>query len=462
MILAADARKAGRFINPDEGKIVRSFRSAKIDSREVKKGDLFFAVKGEHTDGHNYLADAFKRGAAAVVAESRWLKNNRSATKAGIILEVDDTVAALGEIARLHRIRHGNIPILLIGGANGKTTTKDLVSAVLSEKFRVLKTQGNLNNHLGLPMMLLNLNKRHQVCVLEAGCNHYGEVDYLCRVAMPDAGLVTNIGREHLEFFGDLHGVAKAEFELYDYLKKREKATCFLNLDDKFIRNYSKNLKHEFKFSYSYDFDADVKGRSEGYGKHFQPRIGISFGGRAYTAEVSTFGKHSLFNGLAAAAVGHFYGVSPQKIRRALKNFKQSSAKRMEVIRKNGLIIINDTYNSNPDSVRIGLETLMEYEGKGERHAVLGDMLELGRASKPEHEAVGRQAGKMNLKNLYLFGKESRATFSAAGRVPNNFYFDTKEDLAALLKKRLRKGDVVYVKGSRGMKMEDIVNLLTA
>lgn len=460
MISIDDVLSIGKANVQTSKRKIRGFKSAKIDSRAVKKGDLFFAIKGDNTDGHEFVKDAFLNGATAAVVSEKWLKRNSEPLKGQLLIGVKDTVIALGELAGIHR-RKFNIPVICIGGSNGKTTTKDLTAAVLSEKYNVLKTEGNLNNHLGLPMTLLNLKRNHEISVLEIGCNHFGEIEYLCKIADPDAGLVTNIGKEHLEFFKDLDGVAKAEFELYDYLKKKDGSIMFLNLDDKFINKYSKSISHEKRVSYSYGFDSNVKGRFRGYGKDFQPRIEIETGGRRYEAQVSTFGKHSIYNGLAAAAVGDFYGVGQGKIKKALKSFAPSSSKRMEVIRSNGIVIINDAYNSNPDSVKLGLETLMEAVTPGKKHAVLADMLELGKASRSEHSNIGKIAAKLGVDNIYTFGKESYSTFQSAAKIKNNFYFDDKEVLASVLMKRLKKGDIVYVKGSRGMKMEDIVNSLT-
>ncbi len=438
---------------------IRGFKSAKIDSRAVRKNDLFFAIKGDNTDGHNFLRDAFNNGAGAAVVEEKWLRKNPKGIPGKILVSVKDTVIALGELAKIHR-RRFDIPVICIGGANGKTTTKDLTSAILSEKYKVLKTEGNLNNHLGLPMTLLNLKKDHEICVLEVGCNHFGEIEYLCSIAEPDAGLVTNIGKEHLEFFKNLEGVARAEFELYEYLRKKHGAIMFFNLDDKFINKYSKSIPHEKRITYSYGFDSDVKGRFKGYEKNFQPRIEFESASGRFESRVSTFGKHSIYNGLAAAVVGHFYGVGAGKIKKALRMFTPSSSKRMEVAKLNGVLVINDSYNSNPDSVKLGLETLSEAEVKGNKHAVLGDMLELGKSSRTEHSDIGKFAAKLGIENLYTFGKESYSTFESAGKIRNNFYFDDKDDLGLFLKKRVKKGDIVYVKGSRGMKMEEIVNSL--
>lgn len=436
------------------------FRGVSIDSRNIKKDEIFFAIKGEATDGHKYLDEVFKKNVLLAVVNDEWYKKNKKKYNDKAFLAVKDTTLALGSFAKIHKSNF-NIPVLCIGGSNGKTTTKDLTAAVLSQKFNVLKTEGNFNNHIGLPLTLLRLNGSHNFCVLEVGCNHYNEISYLCTIAEPDFGMITNIGKEHLEFFKDLNGVAKAEFELFDYLKEKKEGIIFINYDDTFIKKYSKGIKHEKKFSYSYMYNTDVKGRSEGYNKNFEPEIEISCGEKRFKTNISTFGRHSVYNGIAAAAAGLYFKVSINNIKKALKNFKPSSSKRMEILKVNGVTIINDTYNSNPESVKMGIETMMEFRTKGNRYAVLADMLELGKASWKEHSEIGKFAAKSGLENLYTFGKESYNTFYNAKKVKNNFYFERKEDLTAMLKKNLKRDDVIYVKGSRGMKMEEVIKGIT-
>lgn len=432
---------------------------AGIDSRTIKKDEIFFAIKGDNTDGHLYLKDVFKKGVKIAVVNDNWYKRNKEGFQDKSLITVKDTTKALGEFARIHK-RNFNIPVLCIAGSNGKTTTKDLVAEVLSQKYRVLKTEGNFNNHIGLPLTLLRLEKKHQFCVLEAGCNHFGELRYLCETAEPDYGMVTNIGKEHLEFFKDLKGVAKAEFELFDYLIQKNGTKLFVNYDDKFIRNYSKKIINEKKFTYSYGFNTDVKGRFEGYNKNFEPEIKISAGKKDFEVTVATFGKHSVYNGLAAAGAGIYFNVSTGGIKRALKNFKPLSSKRMEIIKFKGMTIINDTYNSNPESVKMGLETLSEFRTEGNKYAVISDMLELGRSSIKEHSDAGRLAAKLKVKNLYTTGKESYNIFKNAEKINNNFYFKDKKDLISMLLRNLKKNDVIYVKGSRGMKMEEVVQAI--
>jgi UDP-N-acetylmuramoyl-tripeptide--D-alanyl-D-alanine ligase len=435
----------------------KKFPGVSIDSRNIKRDEIFFAIKGERTDGHNYLNDVFKRGAGVAVVNEDWYKKFGKNFHNRIFFVVKDTTLALGEFAKIYKSRF-NVPVLCIGGSNGKTTTKDLTAAVLSQKFNVLKTEGNFNNHIGLPLTLLRLNERHNFCVLEVGCNHFNEIKYLCGIAEPEAGLITNIGKEHLEFFKNLTGVAKAEFELFDYLNSKKPGVLLLNLDDSFIKNYSRRVTNEKKFTYSYKFNTDVKGRFKGYNKNFEPEIKIKSGKKEFEVSVSTFGKHSVYNGLAAVAAGLYFGVSPVKIKKALRNFRPVSAKRMEILKLNGMTIINDTYNSNPESVKMGLETMVEFKTRGEKYAVLSDMLELGKESGSEHSKIGKFSERIGIKNLYTYGKESYNTFYNARKIKSNFYFDNKEDLILMLKKRIKPGDVIYVKGSRGMKMEEVVN----
>ncbi len=446
-------------INTDKhGK--RNFRSVSIDSRKVKKGDLFFAIKGERTDGHNYLESVFSKEVEFAVVNDKWFVKNKNKFPGKSYLTVKDTTKALGEFARIHKGKF-KIPVICIAGSNGKTSTKDLTAEVLSKKYKVLKTEGNFNNHIGLPLTLLRLERTHEICVLEAGCNHYGELKYLCEIAEPDFGMITNIGKEHLEFFKDLKGVAKAEFELFDYINSKEGGILFINYDDKFIRKYSQEVKNEKRFTYSYESDTDVKGRFKGYNKNFQPEIMITKDDMEFETTIATFGRHSVYNGLAAAAAGLYLNVKPAGIKSALRNFKPASSKRMEVLKINDLTVINDAYNSNPESVKMGLETLMEYKSKGKKFAVLSDMLELGNSSRKEHSEAGKLAEKLRVDNLYTFGKESYNTFKNAKKIKNNFYFKDKEDLIKMLKLNVGRNDIVYVKGSRGMRMEDVVTALT-
>lgn len=435
------------------------FSGVAIDSRAIRKDEIFIAIKGENTDGHLYLADVFKNGCKLVVVNSALFTGLREKFKNKNFVVVKDTTKYLGELAKNY-LANNRVPVLCVAGSNGKTTTKDLVAEVLSKRYNVLKTTGNLNNHIGLPLTILKLNKSHNFCVFEIGSNHFGELEYLCNICKPDFGLVTNIGKEHLEFFINLKGVAKAEFELYDYLKKNN-GVCFLNLDDRFISDYSKKIKQENRFTYSFNSKADVKGKFVEFNKNFQPVINVKYKNKEFTTSVNTFGLHSIFNGLAAVSTGLYFDIKVSDIKNALQKFSASSSKRMEVTGYKGVTIVNDAYNSNPDSVKLGLETIKKYKTGGKKYIVLGDMLELGKSSKKEHSEIGKLISDMKFENLYTYGPESYNTHRTAKGVKNNFYFTDKQVIGDLLKNDLKKGDIVYVKGSRGMKMEDVIKIIT-
>lgn len=435
-----------------------TFPKIGIDSRTIKPKELFIAVKGDNTNGHNYVGKVFEKGVKIGIVEESWFNKNKDKFLNRPFILVKDTIKALGEIARNHK-RKFNIPVLCIGGSNGKTTTKDLIAAVLMQKYNVLKTEGNFNNHIGLPLTLLNLNEKHNFCVLETGSNHFGEIEYLCRIAEPNFGIITNIGKEHLEFFKNIHGVAKAEFELFDYLTTvKENTLLFANFDDVYIKKYIEKKKVKKYLSYSYNFKTEIKGTFLKFTYSFEPSLKINFKGKSFETKVSTFGKHSIYNGLSAAAIGLHFGVKNNLIMKALSEYKPASSKRMEVIKKQKKLFINDSYNSNPDSVKLGLETLKEYIAGNNKHIVLGDMLELGECSEKEHFEVGKLVKKMKFDNLYTYGKESYNIFLGAKGVENNYYFNKKEDLSEFLKKIIKPDDVIYIKGSRGMKMEDVID----
>lgn len=432
----------------------QAFRGISIDSRKTKKGELFIAIKGENTDGHNYIHEAFKKGALAAIVSKKWLSEHKTAQEGKVLFIVRDTIKALGELAKIHRCNFST-HIFCIGGSNGKTSTKEMIAAVLNKKFVTLKTEGSKNNHIGVPLTLLQLRESHQLCVLEIGSNHFGEIRYLCEIIDPDSGLVTNIGREHLEFFGDLNGVMREEFELYDYLLLKN-GLCFANYDDSHVRKYFQYIKTEKKVTYGQRRGVDILGKLVEYTKNFQPIIEVSYNHRNSRVKINGFGKTAVSNGLAAIAAGLTFGVSMRDIKNTLAEYKPDADKRMEVIKKNGITVINDTYNSNPDSVKVGLETLKEYRTKGNKFVVLGDMLEMGKVSATVHYEVGKLVKKMKFRNFFTYGEAMYEAFRGARGIENNFYFTDKEELAQVLKLFLQKGDVVYIKGSRGMKMEEV------
>lgn len=431
-----------------------------IDSRSVRPGDLFVALKGERVDGHDFITKAIEAGAAAVILGRTWTSRNEALMLSLPVprLVVEDTVKALGELARMYR-RRFDVPVIAIAGSNGKTTTKDMIRAVLGTRFAVLATEGNLNNHLGVPLTLLRLEKKHKVAVVEIGTNHPGEISYLCDILLPTHGLVTNIGAEHLEFFRTLSGVAKAEGELLDWLKtyRSKSSKVFINADDRFLAKRIRSTRNAVTFGFRAT-KANVRGMNLVLSDRAQPRFQVKFGARSFPVELSAPGVHSSINALAAAAVGLAFRVSPANIRRALHAFKPAG-KRMEVIEMSGVTVLNDTYNSNPDSVRAALQTVGAMKTSGKRIAVLADMLELGPESDALHRQVAREAAKNGVEYLLTYGSLSKETHETSN-ARFKAHYDQKNMLSEYLAELLSPGDVVLVKGSRGMKMEDVVTFL--
>ncbi|MEX1140122.1 MAG: UDP-N-acetylmuramoyl-tripeptide--D-alanyl-D-alanine ligase [Bacteroidota bacterium] len=431
-----------------------------IDSRSVRPGDLFVALKGERVDGHDFITRAIEAGAAAVVLGRTWTSRNEALMLSLPVprLVVEDTVKALGELARVHR-RKFDIPVIAVGGSNGKTTTKDMIKAVLGTRSTVLATEGNLNNHLGVPLTLFRLEKKHKVAVVEIGTNHPGEISYLCDILLPTHGLLTNIGAEHLEFFRTFGGVAKAEGELFDWLKtyRAKSSKIFINADDRFLAKRIRSTRSAVTFGFKAT-RATVRGVNLTFSERAQPRFQVKSGSRSFMVELSVPGLHSAMNALAAITVGLTFRVSPANIRRALHALKPTG-KRMEVVEMGGVTVLNDTYNSNPDSVRAALQTIGAMKTAGKRIAVLADMLELGPDSAGMHRQAAHEAAKNGVEYLLTYGPLSRETHTTSN-AKFKAHYDQKNMLSEYLSELLSPGDIVLIKGSRGMKMEDVVTFL--
>jgi UDP-N-acetylmuramoyl-tripeptide--D-alanyl-D-alanine ligase len=430
------------------------------DSRNVNSGDVFVAIRGERFDGHNFVSTAVEQGAVAVIVDARWASSNGQMLARLYLprLVVDDTVDALGSIARIVR-RQFDIPVIAVGGSNGKTTTKEMIRSVLAQRLQVLATEGNLNNQIGVPQTLFRLDKKHDVAVIEVGTNHPGEIAHLCAVAEPTHGLLTNIGREHLEHFGSVEGVARAEGELWDWLAANW-GTAFVNGDDAHIVRSARKVNKKVVYGFR-SRTAAIKGSRLTTDDEGRASLSVRKGSKAaFRVQVAVPGLHNGFNALAAAAVGLSMGVAPTKIVEALSGLTAAS-KRMQVVHVNGVTILNDTYNANPDSVLAALATLSAYRTDGRRIAVLGDMFELGSAATESHRLVGRAVRRERIDLLLATGPFSQETVRASGMASAEHHPD-KSSLVRRLQSMLQSGDVVLVKGSRGMQMEDVVSAITS
>lgn len=419
------------------------------DSRQTKERELFCALRGDRFDGHDFVMSVQAKALAAVVEES-WFE--KTARPAGNFLVVQDVLQALQKCGRAVRRRWGG-PVVAIGGSNGKTTTKELVASVLSQVHRIHRTPGNLNNHIGVPLTLAGLQREHQVAVVEMGTNHFGEIAHLCTIAEPDYGLITNIGREHLEYFQDLQGVARAELELFDYLAEHD-GTALVNIDDPTLRAAKWGELRTLTFGFSEG--AQVRGVHATMGEDGCAAFSVD----GVSMRVPIPGAHNALNALAAVALGRQFGVSLPDARAGVESCG-SISKRMQVERIAGVTVINDAYNANPDSMRAALDSLvaMPASKPARRVAVLGDMLELGAASIAAHREIGDKISRLALDAVFACGKAARELAAAIDRhrVSLVWHFDDKAELCTAVNQFLRSGDVVLVKGSRGMAMEQVV-----
>jgi UDP-N-acetylmuramoyl-tripeptide--D-alanyl-D-alanine ligase len=430
------------------------------DSRTTQSGDLFFAIRGEKFDGHDFITKAIGSGASVVVVDRNWAESNGAMLVSLNVprLVVDDTSVALGDLAALYR-KSFDIPVIAVAGSNGKTTTKNMIGLILQMKHNILSTEGNLNNHIGVPQTLFRLNKDHDIAVVEIGTNHFGELDYLCHVLAPTHGIITNIGREHLEFFGSEQGVAKAEGELFNWLHSH-KGTSFVNSDDPLIKKLTKGARGIKKITFGFRAaGTEVKGVLKGVDTCGCPRLSVRpKGKKPIDIQLKVPGEQNAKNALAAATIGLAFKVGLTSIKKALESFS-AAGKRMEVLQLNGLIVLNDTYNANPDSVLAALKTLRSMKTHGRRIAVLADMLELGRNEEREHRVIGKALSEHKVDCLFTYGRLSKHIADSA-KVKFKNHFEDKAVLCEQLAHAVASGDIVLVKGSRGMKMEEVVAFL--
>jgi UDP-N-acetylmuramoyl-tripeptide--D-alanyl-D-alanine ligase len=425
------------------------------DSRQAKAGDLFFAVKGEKFDGHDFLGEVAAKKVAAVVVERR--KMPATPPDCGV-LAVSDVRVALGKLAAAYR-RGFDLPVVAVGGSNGKTTTKELLASVLRQRFSTLWSEASFNNDIGVPLTLLRLEKGHQAAVLEAGTNHPGELAPLVKMIGPKFGIITNIGREHLEFFGDIAGVAQEEGWLAELLPTDGK--LFLSGDNEWaqkIANRTAATVVRVGFGEKNDWRA-VKVRLDKNGVTFQVVAPVE--GFSGEYRVNLLGRHQVANALFAIAVGAELGVKPAEIQQGLSEC-QPPKMRMQYWEANGVRVLDDAYNANADSMIAALETLCDLPFQGRRVAVLGDMGELGAHSESAHAEVGRHAAKLGIGQLFAIGKMGAVTAQAAraAGLTRVIEFADVESAVVAVKKFLKTGDVVLLKASRSARLERIAETL--
>lgn len=415
-----------------------------IDTRKITKGCLFVCIKGERFDAHQFAQEALDKGAAAVMIHSEADFN-------GNYVRVADTSRALLDLSGYYRSKF-NLHLVGLTGSVGKTTTKEFTYLVVSAKYNAIKTQGNLNNEIGLPQMLFQIDGNTQAAVIEMGMNHFGEIHRLSTAAKPTVALITNVGTSHIENLGSREGILKAKLEILDGLEKG--STLILNGDNDMLSTV-KNDDYNIVFFgiENGDFRAEEIVEQDG-----ETSFDICYYGKRQRVVIPTIGVHNVYNALAAFAVGYALNIDAQMCADALKNYVPEGMRQKSVM-VNGVTFIEDCYNASPDSMRAAITTLANTKGN-KKIAVLSDMLELGEYSGQAHTDVGKMAADAKIDYLLTVGDMSN--FIACGAMENGmknvFHFDTKEELANKLLEILEVGDTAIFKASRGMKLEDVIH----
>ena len=408
------------------------------DTRKIQKNDLFFALKGPNFNGNKYADQALKNGAAyAIIDDKEYDKGDDR------FILVNDTLTTLQELATFHRQKLG-LKIISLTGSNGKTTTKELINVVLSQKYNTKATQGNLNNHIGVPLTILSMDNSTEIGIVEMGANHLKEIEQLCHIAQPDFGYITNFGKAHIEGFGSIEGVVKGKTELYNYLINNNK-TVFINTNDPIqqekLNSYSK--KNSFGKSNTADLKIDFI--------EANPFVSIKVDDIIINSKLT--GSYNLNNIAAAICIGKYFEVPLQEIKKGIEGYTPSN-NRSQIIEKNSAKIILDAYNANPSSMKAALDSFSLHKNP-HKVAFLGDMFELGEISKNEHQFIADYAEKNGLEEIYLIGNNFNGVNTVKAKK-----FKTYESFEEYIKNKSFKDKIILIKGSRGMQLERILTFI--
>ncbi len=438
-------------INPDEFLPVTEVTT---DSRKITGGCLFTAIKGENFDGHDFVEDAVLKGAGCVMVNSDAVEKLPELEIP--VIAVPDTIKAYGTLAGIWRSKL-EIPVISLTGSNGKTSTKEIISSILAVKYNVSKTLANNNNHLGVPLTIFSTNAEHTALVLEQGTNHFGEIEYTAEISRPDFALITNIGDSHLEFLVDRAGVLKEKGSLLE-ITARENGKIFINTDDPLLNDFLPDYKS--RITYGFEGTPDVKGKLEGIDNEGKTILGISSVKAEFTLRLPVYGTANAKNTLAAAAVCLEAGLTPDEIILGVNNIKAVYG-RMNVINCGNFRLVDDTYNSNPDSVKAGVDFLNSFSLYGNKVLILGDMFEMGEQAERVHRGLASVIKESSVSLTLLLGENMKyLNDELAGSEKNIKWFETRDKMGSFLKGINTADSVIFVKGSRGMKMEEFLEIL--
>ncbi|GJL53768.1 MAG: UDP-N-acetylmuramoyl-tripeptide--D-alanyl-D-alanine ligase [Nitrospirales bacterium] len=444
-------------------------RGVTTDSRQVKRGDLFVALKGPHVDGHRFVKGAIADGAVGVmISETAWAsisswihRRQRTYASASLcVIGVDDSLKAYQDLASYHRCRF-SIPLIALTGSNGKTTAKEMVSHVLATRWRTMKTHGNFNNRIGVPHTLLRMTHRYKAAVIEMGVDQEGQTTRLCEIARPTVGVITNVGPDHLEFFGTIDASARAKGELLPALPSD--GVAVLNADDAYYKDFTRQVRCRM-LSFGFSPRAEVRASNVVLNRQgAQFRLHLPHRTRTTHVQLRMAGQHNVSNALAGAAVGHALGVAANDIAVGLGTMRAASM-RSQIHRVGGVTFVYDCYNANPASMEAGVDLLVDLARGNRTIAVLGEMRELGVGEASFHEEVGRYVAKKDIAYLIVCGKLGTMLADGARKegMPASAIFDVKQvsDAATVLQGLVRRGDVVLLKASRGVQMEHVLDFV--
>jgi len=422
--------------------LFRQYPTVTTDTRNIPVNSIFFALKGERFNGNSFAEEALAKGAAyAVVDESQYATNDR-------IILVEDVLKCLQQLANYHR-KALKVPVLAITGTNGKTTTKELIAAVLAKKYRIHFTQGNLNNHIGVPLTLLAMTPETEIAIVEMGANHPGEIKLLCEIADPDYGLVTNMGKAHLEGFGSFEGVIKTKSEMYDYIRLK-KGKCFINADNPLLIKQAANLE---LITYGQSSGCFLMGEPATTAYNLVVKALFPKGWLYLKSQL--IGDYNFENLLAAACIGKYFEVDPLMIQKAINDYSPSN-NRSQLIKGISNTIIMDAYNANPTSMMMALTNFAGINNE-QKCLILGDMLELGEVSDTEHQKIVDYLESNNFSEVFLVGPQFKKTRTNNEKKK----FEQVELLFNYLQSNPIHNKLILVKGSRGIHLERILELIS-